>query len=136
MLRIPRFSVSDAREFVSSQRTDQDPLSHLLSAAMREQDRYYDSLLLSGMTKKAKKGTGPGINKITGPQGMLLLGLVGPEDLVLLLLELSELNAKQFQLMQSSQDEDEADWRSEGKSGRMHSPQSGSQYSNSGKNYF
>jgi len=91
-LHIPRFGMESAREFIS---TGQDPLSRFLAGAFREQEERHQALL-------QRRGDPCGVRSREGLPGgrLLLLGQVGVEEVLQVLLQLSEAALRQGHQLQ------------------------------------
>ena len=94
-LKVPVFDTEDAREFISGHRETFDPLSNFLVEALHKNDEIYQTIQTS-----SKKGEFGGVLGAVGQslRRLKLIEQVSAEDIVLLLLQLSEQPTKQEQL--------------------------------------
>ena len=93
-LKVPVFDTEDAREFISGLRETFDPLSNFLVEALHKNDEIYQTIQTS--SKKGEFGGVLGVSQSL--RRLKLIEQVSAEDIVLLLLQLSEQPTKQEQL--------------------------------------
>ena len=93
-LKVPVFDTEDAREFISGLRETFDPLFNFLVEALHKNDEIYQTIQTN--SKKGEFGGVLGVSQSL--RRLKLIEQVSAEDIVLLLLQLSEQSTKQEQL--------------------------------------